>query len=134
MYQEAGLGFTNWRTSPGDTCDQLMGGQQRCFRTTTVPGDCPAHGGQCPPEQNFARAQGCVPRGERCSTSYGHPGLVWCCPPGWPLQPGSPSLEPGEQPPRPPLISPAMMRYLPWLIAAAGATGAIWYWQRKGEA
>lgn len=128
MYEQTtGMGFTNWRTSPGDPCSQVSGGQQRCFRTTTVDGHLP--------EQDFARVQGCVPRGEACSTSYGNPGLVWCCPPGWPLQPGSPPLDPGEQPPEAPIVSPAMMQMLPWLAVAgaavAGAAGfGFWYWQR----
>lgn len=90
-FDTRGLGFTNWRTSPGDPCSEVRNGQQRCFRTTTVDGQ--------PPEQEFAAAQGCLSRQEPCSTSAGNPGIVWCCPPGWPLQPGSPPLEPGEAPP-----------------------------------
>jgi hypothetical protein len=125
MYERSGLGWSNWRSSPGDPCDAMPNGQQRCFRTTTVDGQ--------PPEQAFAAAQGCVRQGTQCSTTAGNPGLVWCCPPGWPIGPGGPPIEPGEQPPRPPLISPAMMRYLPWVVAAVGGAGAIWYWQKKKE-
>lgn len=130
-FDASGLGFTNWRTSPGDPCSEVSGGQQRCFRTTTVAGDCPQHGGQCPPEQEFAAAQGCISRREPCSTSAGNPGIVWCCPPGWPLQPGSPPLGPGERPPQAPVVPASVARYAPWVVAVAAAGGALWYYMRQ---
>jgi hypothetical protein len=124
MYERSGMGFTNWRSSPGDPCSEVSNGQQRCFRTTTVDGR--------PPEQDFAAANGCVSRREVCSTSYGNPGIVWCCPPGWPLQPGSPPLEPGEEPPAASgqgssLITAAV----PALGLAALAAAGYFYWKSR---
>lgn len=124
-FDATGLGFTNWRTSPGDPCSEISGGQQRCFRTTEVDGQ--------PAEQEFAAAQGCVSRREPCNTTYGNPGIVWCCPPGWPLQPGSPPLGPGEQPPLTSVVSAGVLRFAPWVVAVAAAGGALWYYMRQKE-
>ena len=92
-----GLGFT--RVAGGTPCDEVPEGEPFCFRTTTVDGN--------PPEQRFARNQGCLPlsSGANCNTSpYGNPGSQWCCPPGWPREPGAGPLQPGEFPPAPPGI------------------------------
>lgn len=91
----SGLGWTNVVGST--TCNEVPEGQPRCFRTTTVDGS--------PPEEDFARNQGCLPldSGADCETSpYGNPGKQWCCPTGWPREPGAGPLQPGEFPPAPP--------------------------------
>lgn len=91
-----GLGFTRVEGRP--ICDEVTNGQQFCFRnTTTVDGH--------PPEERFAINQGCLPlrSGAQCETSpYGNPGNKFCCPSGWPREPGSGPLQPGEFPPSPP--------------------------------
>ena len=123
-YNATGLGFTNWRTSPGDPCSEISGGQQRCFRTTEVNGQAA--------EQEFAAVQGCLSRQEPCNTSYGNPCIVWCCPPGWPLQPGSPPLEPGERPPEQPTEASSLLRVVAPVVgvAALGAAG-FFYWKSR---
>jgi hypothetical protein len=118
MYERVGMGWSNWRDSPGDSCDQVPDGQQRCFRTTAVNGQ--------PNEQSFARSQGCVLRGDQCSTSDGNPGNVWCCPPGWPIGPGAPPLEPRESPP----VASSMMQALPWVVGLAAVGLGFWYWKK----
>ena len=89
-----GLGWTRIEDRP--TCDEVPSGQQFCFRAQTVDGN--------PPEQIFAQNQGCLPlrTGARCETSSENEGLKWCCPPGWPREPGSEPLHPGQFPPSPP--------------------------------
>lgn len=129
--QMYGLGWSDVVGHP--TCPDYPGYEQRCFRTTTVDGQ--------PPEQDFARAQGCAPIGQPCSTSpAGNPGLVWCCPPGWPRPPGSAPLEPGQTPPAPP-APPGVGRWLQqsssqwWFwVGALGLAGLAFFGYKEYEA
>ena len=94
---DEGMKGLGWTAVEAATCNEIQGGHPVCFRNTTI--------GRNPPEQDFARNQGCLPldSGARCETSpYGNPGIQWCCPEGWPRESGSGPLQPGEFPPAPP--------------------------------
>ena len=127
MYEA--LGFSDVVGNPA--CPDYPGYQQRCFTTGTVNDQ--------PPEQGFARAQGCVLRGGPCTTTGGNQGNVWCCAPGWPRPPGSAPLQPGEAPPVPP-PPPGIQRWVRegWFWGLVGGIGVAGFfgwrlWQRSRE-
>lgn len=104
------------------SCQEIPNGHQVCFRTETVDG----YG----PEQQFARNQGCIPSGGACNTSpHGNVGNIWCCPEGWPREPGSGPLQPGEFPPSPPGVMNKIQFWSQywWFYALAMGVPAVGY-------
>lgn len=115
-----GLGWSQVVGRP--SCQEVPNGHQVCFRTETVEG----YG----PEQQFARNQGCVPSGGSCTTSpHGNVGNIWCCPEGWPREPGSGPLQPGEFPPAPPGVMNKIQFWSQywWFYALAAGVPTVAY-------
>lgn len=122
MYEA--LGWSDVRG--GGTCTEVPNGEQRCFRTGTDRG----YG----PEQAFAARQGCVRSGADCLTSPAqYQGNIWCCPEGWPREPGAGPLLPGEFPPAPPGLDKKFAFYSQywWFWAFVVAVPMVGYFGYK---
>lgn len=128
-----GLGWTGV-TGNVTSCDEIQpDGHRICFRTTTVDGH--------PPEERFARNQGCIPlqSAASCRTSpYNNPGKQYCCPKDWPRAPGSPAPQPGEFPPAPPGLMNKIEFYRQYwwfwaLLAGVPVVGFLGYQYLKDE-